>query len=259
MTFISHQRYKVENRDYCSHISVTFETRGKFLIAFVRLILGKKGGWRSYRTTKGHWHQIWIWFEGHFKVYRVQTEILAAVFNWVSKQKLNLLLFLSDWYGRKLGLTDLLGHVGKVVSDEKMIFIFHQRNNGGNRYYCNHFLVTFETTGKFLIDFVRLILRKSGAWRSYRATTGNWHQIWIWFKGNFKGFRLQIEIVAAVYDWIFKQQLNLLLFLSDWYCGKLGLTDLPDHDGKVTSDGKMIFIAHQSIMLKIEIIAAIFQ
>ena len=70
---------------------------------------------------------------------------------------------------------------------------------------------------------------------------------------------VQIEIVAAVYDWIFKQQLNLLLFLSDWYCGKLGLTDLPGHDGKVTSDGKMIFIAHQSIMLKIEIIAAIFQ
>ena len=42
MTFISHQRYKVENRDYCSYISVTFETRGKFLTVFVRLILGKK-------------------------------------------------------------------------------------------------------------------------------------------------------------------------------------------------------------------------
>ena len=42
MAFISHQRYKVENRDYCSHISVIFETRGKFLIVFVRLILGKK-------------------------------------------------------------------------------------------------------------------------------------------------------------------------------------------------------------------------
>ena len=30
-------------RDYCSHISVTFETTGTFLIVFVRLILGKVG------------------------------------------------------------------------------------------------------------------------------------------------------------------------------------------------------------------------
>ena len=29
------------NRDYCSHISVTVETTGKFVIVFVRLILGK--------------------------------------------------------------------------------------------------------------------------------------------------------------------------------------------------------------------------
>ena len=31
------------NRDYCSHISVTVETTGKFVIVFVRLILGKVG------------------------------------------------------------------------------------------------------------------------------------------------------------------------------------------------------------------------
>ena len=31
------------NRDYYSHILVTFETTGKFLIACVRLILGKVG------------------------------------------------------------------------------------------------------------------------------------------------------------------------------------------------------------------------
>ena len=31
------------NRDYYSHILVTFETTGKFLIVFVRLILGKVG------------------------------------------------------------------------------------------------------------------------------------------------------------------------------------------------------------------------
>ena len=40
MISISHQGYKGRNKDYCSHFSVTFETTGKFLIAFVRLILG---------------------------------------------------------------------------------------------------------------------------------------------------------------------------------------------------------------------------
>ena len=31
------------NRDYCSHILVTFETTGEFVIAFMRLILVKLG------------------------------------------------------------------------------------------------------------------------------------------------------------------------------------------------------------------------
>ena len=34
---------------------------------------------------------------------------------------------------------------------------------GGNRDYYTHFLVTFETTGKFVIVLVRLILVKLGA------------------------------------------------------------------------------------------------
>ena len=33
---------------------------------------------------------------------------------------------------------------------------------GGDRDYYRHILVTFETTGKFVIVFVRLILRKVG-------------------------------------------------------------------------------------------------
>ena len=59
-------------------------------------------------------------------------------------------------------MTDLPGHDGKVTSDKKMIFIFHQRHKDGNRGYCSHFSVTFERAGKFLIVFVRLILRKKG-------------------------------------------------------------------------------------------------
>ena len=53
------------------------------------------------------------------------------------------------------------------------------------------------------------------------------------------------HIFAAAFDWIFKQQSNLLLCLSDVFCGKLGLTNLPGHDGKVTSDKKIIFISLQ--------------
>ena len=54
----------------------------------------------------------------------------------------------------------LPGHDGKVISDKKIICISHQCYNGGNRDYCSHFFVRFETTGKFLIVSVRLILPK---------------------------------------------------------------------------------------------------
>ena len=53
-----------------------------------------------------------------------------------------------------------------------------------------------------------------------------------------------LEICTAVFGWIFKQQSNLLLFLSDWHCGT----------GK-----KMIFISLKGIRVEIEIIAANFQ
>ena len=57
-------------------------------------------------------------------------------------------------------MTDLPGHDGKVKSDKKMISISYQGYKGGNRDYCSHFSVTVETTDKFLIVFVRLILGK---------------------------------------------------------------------------------------------------
>ena len=40
--YIPHQRYKGGNRDYFSHFSVTFEKAGKFIIVFVRVVLGKE-------------------------------------------------------------------------------------------------------------------------------------------------------------------------------------------------------------------------
>ena len=101
-------------------------------------------------------------------------EILLAVFDWISKQQLNLLLFLLDPRCRKLGLTGLPGHNVKVTSDEKMISGSHQRGKSGSRGYWSHFTVTFERKGKVSTFFVRLILGKKGA---DGVTTGNWHQI----------------------------------------------------------------------------------
>ena len=163
--------------------------------------------------TTEKWHQIWIWFEVSVKEFKVQIEIFAFVFDWIFKQQLNLLLILSDWYCRKLGLTDLPGHDGKLISHKKIISISHQGYKDGNRDYCSHFSVTFETRGKFLIFFFKNDIGKSGGWRIYRATTGKWHHIWIRFEGSIKRFGVQVEILASVFDWISKQQLHLPLFL----------------------------------------------
>ena len=69
-------------------------------------------------------------------------------------------MFLSDWYCQKLGLMDLPGHDGKVTSDNKMISNSYQRYTSVNRNSCCHFSVIFETTSKFLIVLVRLLLGK---------------------------------------------------------------------------------------------------
>ena len=183
-------------------------------------------GWWSYWATTGNWHQISSWFEGSFNGFRVQIEILAAVFYLILKQQLNLWLFLSDLNYKKLGLTDLPGHHGKVTSDKKIIFISHQRNKCVNEDYCSHCSVTFETSN-FLIVFVRMILEKV-VWQSYQTMTGNWHQISIWFGGNFKGFKVQTDFCSRIFA--AKQQLTLSLLkqthVFSWakitkYCGSM--------------------------------------
>ena len=137
----------------------------------------------------------------------MQIKILTFVFHWIFKQQLNWLLILSDWYSRKLELTDLPGHDAKVTSDKTMISVSYERYNSRNRDYCSHFLVTFETTGKILIVFVTNI-GKSGVWRVYRVTTGNWRQISKWFVSLIKVIRVEIEIIAAIFQWHLKQQVN---------------------------------------------------
>ena len=56
---------------------------------------------------------------------------------------------------------------------------------------------------------------------------------------------MQLKIYADTPDWISKQKLGFSLLLSDWYCRKLALMYLPGHDGKVTSDQKIICNSYQ--------------
>ena len=116
----------------------------------------KSVGRRIYWATTVNWRQVWIWFEGNFKGFRVQIEIPATIFDWISNQQLNLSLFLSDWYCQKLGLPNLHGRDEKVLLEKKMICKI------GNKDHCSPFPVIFETISKFAIAFVRLISGKVG-------------------------------------------------------------------------------------------------
>ena len=69
---------------------------------------------------------------------------------------------------------------------------------------------------------------------------------------------MKVEIISAIFDRISKQQENLSLLLSDWYCQKLGLTDLPGHDGKLASDMTLFRASMKDLREQTEIIAAFF-
>ena len=139
--------------------------------------------------------------QSNFKGFSVKVEIITPYYhsNWISKQPVSLPLLLSDWYCQKLGLTDLPGHYEKSTSDMNLVLNFFERTEGANRDYSSLFSVIFQATSEFAFPFVRLILVKVGLTVVVRYD----------FEGNFKGFRVQIEIIAVNFDWISKQQLNL--------------------------------------------------
>ena len=158
-----------------------------------------------------------------------KIEILAAVFDWITKQKLNLLLFYQTDIGKNWGWRIYRTTTGKWRQIRKWFLSLVK----GSREEIGIIADILQWFLKEQVNFdcvCKVDIGKSWGWGTYRATTGNWYQIWIWFEKNFKEFRVQIEILGAVFDWITKQQLNLLLLLSDWYRGKLGLTDLLDSD-----------------------------
>ena len=65
-------------------------------------------------------------------------------------------------------MTDILDHDGKVTSDKKVICNLYRRYKDGNRDYCSHVLVIFETISGDLIVFVRFLLGKVGLDRVIR-------------------------------------------------------------------------------------------
>ena len=178
---------------------------------FCKMDIGKRGCWRVYQATMGNWYQIGKWFWTHIKCLRLQIEIIASIFDWFSKQQVNLSLFLSDWFCRKLGLTDLPGHDRKVTSDKKIIFNWCQRYRGGNRNYFSNFSVIFETANKFVIIFVGLMLEKVGV----DGFSGSRREIDIKHEFDFELLRKTLGSTCsiAVFSVISKQQAKFSLFL----------------------------------------------
>ena len=71
-----------------------------------------------------------------------------------------------------------------------------------------------EITSKFPIVFEDLYLEK---WwfTELPGHDGNRCEIWIWFEGSFKEFRVRIEILDTVFDWVSKKQLIFLFYQID--------------------------------------------
>ena len=57
--------------------------------------------------------------------------------------------------------------------------------------------------------------------------------------------RVQIEIVAIIFEWLFKQQENLPLLVSDWFCKKVRVAGFSEPrretDVRYEFDFKVIF------------------
>ena len=107
----------------------------------------------------------------------VQIATFSAIFNWISKQQVNLSLFLLDLYCRKFGLMNLLGYDGKLTSDKKMIWNSYLRYKGENRDPCSHFLEIFEAASISLTVLVRMILGKTGIDRFIRPQRKNKYNV----------------------------------------------------------------------------------
>ena len=141
----------------------------------------------------------------------MQTEILATVLDWMNFQAT-----IKCHYICKIDIAESWGWLiyqtttGKWRQTRKW-FLYLIKSLTLKKEIIEVFFCDFWNNKQISNCFFKISI--GGDWRSYQATMGNWHQIWIWFAGNFKEFRVQMEILAGVFVWICKQQLNLSLLL----------------------------------------------
>ena len=161
------------NRDHCSHFSLIFKIEKKIIIFFCENGIGKKGGWRSHRTMTGNTLDMKIILKGLGCKWKFLQPLLIKL---PSNNQISICLCQIEiakcWGWRIYQVT-----MGKW-RQLKIIFISHQSYMDGNRNYCSHFSLTFETTGKLLIDFVKLILGKMG----FDGVTGIRQETDIWYE-----------------------------------------------------------------------------
>ena len=128
----------------------------------------------------------------------------------------------------KSGLTDLLAPRCKT-------YVRYKGNFKGSR--CKQrlfqpFVIVILSKKQIWHCFCQVDTIWTWGWSIYRATIRNWCQRRKWFVTHIKFMKMEIDVLQLFLgDFPDKKK-----FESDWYCEKLGLTDLRSHNMKLTSD-----------------------
>ena len=115
-----------------------FKTMSKFAIAYVWLIFEKDG---DEQDLPGHDVKLQTW--------NLSIKVIAVIFDKISKQQVNLSLFLSDWYCQKLRLTTFLCQDGKSTSNMTSSM---KKTLGSTKIILQPFSMIFKTTSKFVTN-----------------------------------------------------------------------------------------------------------
>ena len=113
---------------------------------------------------------MWIWFESIFKNFRVQIEILVAIFNWISHCLCQIDIAISwGWWIYRTTMGN-----------------WHQMSNWFEDGFKDFtvqiqlfavILIKFPSNNWICWCFCHIDIAENWGWRIYRATTGEWRQI----------------------------------------------------------------------------------
>ena len=140
------------------------------MLCFVRLVSGKVLD-DGFTET---WQETDLRQENDFKLIILkvlgcnQRLLQPVIFEWFSKQQVNLSVLVLNWYWQKGWLTDFPGNGRKLTSDMILILNSYESSLAASRNYCSHFWLIFQAKTNFAIAFVRLILGKVGVDRFTR-------------------------------------------------------------------------------------------